>query len=107
MELGKKMDTQPNKTWGRWTYHPENLTLVIHGRGLHGTGAYDIDLERCTSSAGILDWICQLSHKGWTTPEDLGYLVLALDNLLHPQANACSGGVNKTFDPRKVLEGAR
>lgn len=73
-------------TWGRWTFNSTVLTLDFDN------GQYEIDLERCNSSAEVLDWICQLQSKVWTTAEDIGNLVAAFDDLLRPQANLCSFG---------------
>jgi len=64
---------------------------------------YDIDLEDCCTSAKTLDWTSQLCGKTWMTPEDIGYLVQALDDLLGPQANLCSFDADKQLDVKKYL----
>lgn len=76
------------RSYGRWKYNRENLTLV------HTKSGYEIDLEQCRNSESVLDWICQIAHKTWATPEDLGQLVLAFDHLLDPQRNICGGGIS-------------
>jgi hypothetical protein len=54
---------------------------------------YEIDLDRCTTSAAVLDWICQIANKTWATDTVLAALVRQLNALLEPQANLCSFGV--------------
>lgn len=74
--------------WGRWTFNRRALTLDL------GDGEYEVDLERCNSSAEVLDWICQVAGKSYVNSEDLGDLVLAINDLLRPQAALCSWGVS-------------
>jgi hypothetical protein len=81
--------------WGTWEYRPANLTLIETESG------YDVDLEQCNDSAGMLDWIFQVASKPWATPEKIGHLVQALNDLLRPQATICSFGKD-----RKVPTGA-
>lgn len=92
-------DMRPHDDWRkRWTFDPENLTLSIPSLA---SATYDVDLERCNDSAQVLDWILQVSHKTWASPEDIGYLVYALDELaggLGLQEKVCPGGVNKKFE---------
>src|SRR5271170_2712748 len=47
--------------WGPWRYVESNLTLVYAPRDSHWR--YEVDLERCTTSAQVLDWIFQLRTK--------------------------------------------
>ena len=54
-----------------------------------------VDLDRCTTSAEVLDWILQIRHKTWTTDQDVADLVHALDDVLRPQAKLCSWGVER------------
>lgn len=90
--------------WGdheyRWVYHAENLTLeLVHD----GRWCYEVDLERCTTSAEMLDWIFQVQGKGW--PGASESLLMALFDLLHPQGNLCSWGVERgPISVRKVIE---
>src|SRR5262249_11209184 len=74
---------------GDWTYHPE--TLVV--RYTKGIVEYEVDLEECTTSAQVLDWIWQFAKKSWTSSEAVGDLVKILNKLLRPQATLCSFGV--------------
>jgi hypothetical protein len=81
--------------WGNWRFSRSNNLLIIRKSrdpGERERDLYEIALEQCNSSAEILDWIGQLDGKNWTTAEDMGYLVEALDDLLSLQSNFCSGG---------------
>lgn len=40
-----------------------NLTIQILND--FGYWIYEIDLERCTGSAGVLDYLFQIFHKSW------------------------------------------
>jgi len=83
--------------WGPWHYRPDNLTLV------HDDG-YDVDLERCRTSAEVLDWIAQVSGKDVVYDEkDVGHLVRALDEMLGLQARLCGGGQDHTIDIPALL----
>jgi hypothetical protein len=83
--------------WGFWAFYPTELIL------LHEKEDYDIDLEGCTTSAAVLDWIAQVEGKVWATPSDVGYLVAALCDLLNPQANLCSLGEPTTIEAGEHL----
>jgi hypothetical protein len=80
------IDRKLRRRWGVWWFEPSNYTLR------HEDGGYEIDLEECNDSAEVLDWIVQVAGKGWCKPEDLGNLVLALDDLLYLQKNFCPDG---------------
>lgn len=84
--------------WGNWEYRAHNLTLF------HVEHRYEIDLERCATSAQILDWIFQISSKDWGT-EDVATLIQAFDDLLAPQRFICSVGRERgPIDVRAVIE---
>jgi hypothetical protein len=53
-----------------------------------------LDLYRCTTAAEVLDTIFQEAGAAAAETDDayLAGLVRALDDLLHPMANLCSGG---------------
>lgn len=88
--------------FGNWKFDKKNLTLTHSGAGR----GYEIDLERCTTSAEVLDWIFQIESKTWASAEDLGELVRAIGTLLSPQATLCSEGQEKgPIEVRKVIEG--
>lgn len=78
------------KKWGPWVFNRRDLTLEY---GQLGRGIYEVDLERATTSAQILDWLAQISGKTWCSKEDLGYLVKALDDLAWTlQSKVCGCG---------------
>lgn len=82
-----------------WKYRKSNhtLDLTIWPR-------YQIDLDRCKTSAQVLDWIIQVAKKTWTTQEVIADLVLMLDRCLDLQANICSWGADHPFNAEKWLK---
>lgn len=69
--------------------NPKALTIdILKGKETH----YQVDLERCDTSAQVLDWIIQVSEKRWATDELVGQVVRLLDRALRPQENLCSQG---------------
>lgn len=85
--------------WGSWIFDVSRLVLYW-GRGPY---PYEIDLEDCTDSAQVLDWIAQLSHKQWCSAADIGDLVRALDDIFDLQAHFCPWGQNKTINASAFL----
>lgn len=81
-----------------WEYNPGNLTLVYKPVKNQRGYAYEIDLEKCNTSAQVLDNIIQVSGKTWMPVEDVGRLVRCLYYLLNPQATLCSYGEDKIID---------
>jgi hypothetical protein len=79
---------------------PDNDFRIYGGRRF----VYDIDLEACCNSSQILDRIFQVSVHAWATPECLGCLVMALDDILYPQQNICSFGLNKSYTHEELLK---
>jgi hypothetical protein len=61
----------------------------------HRSGFYEIDLEDMRTSAETLDWIFQVAMKSWATPDIVASLITAIDELIAPQANLCSCGVER------------
>ncbi len=93
-------DKRTRTVWGAWRYVATNFTLECQDeRGC----IYDVDLERCRTSAEVLDWIFQIHGKTWATAEILKDLLDALDDMLSPQATMCSFGQSKTIDPKDLL----
>jgi hypothetical protein len=72
--------------WGPWRLDPQWYVLV------RADPWYEIDLEKCTTSAHVLDWIMQINGKTWGDHATLAGLVRAFDDLLHPQSTLCSFG---------------
>ena len=69
--------------WGRWQYNQGNLTLkyIDPEQAPEGAFHYYVNLDECGTSADILDWVVQIAEKEWASPEDIGHLVLALNEL--------------------------
>jgi hypothetical protein len=89
--------------WGQWRYDPEVLVLIFtmdDQRDHH----YEVDLERCKTSAQVLDWIMQVAGKNWATPQVMYDLIRAIDDLLHLQSNYCSWGEERNPDVYEVLK---
>jgi hypothetical protein len=81
-----------------WTYNWDDLTLWLNVRP-----HYDVDLERCNTSAQALDWLAQVSTKSWATNKIVGALVRKLDEVLYLQANLCPSGENKQIEAWRLL----
>lgn len=80
---------KPRHEWGPWHIDRDVYVLWTDAPGYR----YEVDLELCTTSAQVLDWICQVAGKQW---DDRGHiiagLITALDDVLSPQARLCPGG---------------
>lgn len=86
------------RRYGPWRFKTSNWTLALrHDR-------YYIDLEECRTSAEVLDWIAQVAGKTWATPQMVGWLVKALDDIFNLQACLCSHGKSKRIDPVSVIQ---
>lgn len=94
--------------WGPWRLYPPTLVLVLVATGQRRDGSrfdyerYEVDLERCLTSAEVLDWICQVAGKTYADDVLLAGLVRALDDVLAPQAHLCSCGTSKKLTRRTV-----
>jgi len=77
--------------WGPWTLNQDTLELAISVKREGWNRCYEVDLERIKSSAAMLDWIMQVANKSWTTPEDIGHLVRALNDIFQLQVWLCRG----------------
>ena len=74
-------------------FNEKNLTLEIYrGKGLNQIHYY-IDLERCNTSAEILDWIAQVAEKLSYSNEDIGKIVRSLHKILNFQKYFCGNGM--------------
>lgn len=82
--------------WLGWRLdaHAYTLDLVRDGVDL-----YQVDLERCTTSARVLDWIAQVRGKAWADVGALAGLVRALDDVIDLQATLCSFGEDSPRTP--------
>lgn len=86
--------------WGPWELDPTDPVLIYNDPNNHYE--YWIDLRTCTSSAAVLDWICQIIGKNWGDNATLAGLVRAFDDVLHPQAHLCSMGQSTTLTPVEI-----
>lgn len=93
------MSTKQCRNWGPWKLDRELLVL----RKDTQIEWYEVDLERCLSSAEMLDWIFQVNGHGWSEDNVAG-LINALRDLLRPQSNLCSSGQNKTLTKGQVAK---
>ena len=67
--------------WGRWMFNGQTLTLQCFMEGNDEFVIYEVDLDRCIDAPSIFDWVLQIAGKTWATPDDIGNLVLALNQL--------------------------
>lgn len=91
--------------WEGWRLDPEILTLGMFTTD--GGFLYEIDLEQCLTAAQLLDRIMQIRGKDWqelNMNAVLGGLLLAIDDVLHPQATLCSWGRSKRLDRRQLRD---
>lgn len=86
--------------WRGWRLLPDVPALEYNGDEIQG---YRVDLDRMDTSAEALDWIFQIFGKPWDGGVDafLGF-VTAVDDVLDPQGNLCSHGVDRPFTPQRL-----
>jgi len=111
--------SRPRHKWGSWMFNRQNLTLqhFMEGHiGNEGFIDYEVDLEECIHAPSILDWILQIANKTWITADDIGNLVLALNQLAKYglQGMVCPGGMwgrytssKNRVDYKALLSGGR
>jgi len=100
VQLGQTRLRRKHRSVGGWVVDRKHLSLTFAGKGIW----YQIDLERCRTSAEVLDWICQIGGKAWATDAIIAGLVRALNYFLHPQANLCSFGHERgPINIRRIL----
>ena len=90
LDLSKPIPPWPDR-WGRWTLDAEHLVLC-HEEG------YEIELERFSSAAPMLDMIVQVRNKVFMTTTDVGDFVAALDDIFDIQSSLVPGGVDRRID---------
>ena len=83
----------------------ESKTIAIFDDS--GVERYEIDLDRCNTSAEVLNWIFQIKHKTWCTPEIIMAVLFGLDDAMSAafgetiQGALCSSGQSLKVDWRK------
>lgn len=89
--------------WGPWRLDKEKEILWQEHKGQHTDW---IDLDRCTSSAEVLDTIIHFSRKfdGDGGEVAIAGMVRALDEVIDPMANLCSFGKSTTMKPKRLSE---
>lgn len=99
---GAIMNEVKGAGWGPWTLNVGVYTLEHDD--------YEVDLEQCTTSAEVLDWIAQVATKPWATDEVIAGLVRALNDVLAPQEHLCSSGQHLRLsgkELKRLVETAR
>jgi hypothetical protein len=86
--------------WNGWRREGNTLGYPEYRNG----GMYPVDLERFTASSVVLDFIMQVAGKSWATDKCLAGLVRALDDILDPQANLCSGGGDRRLATARLQQ---
>lgn len=96
--------------WNGWRLYPRKLILRFEAVIDETYGievGYEVDLLTCWQSAGVLDWIIQVSGKDWPELDmdkvTAGFLY-AVDDVLHPQASLCSFGQNLTLTAQQITD---
>ena len=56
------------------------------------------------NSTEVLDCIVELHEKSWATPEDIGNLVAALDDIFDLQNNVCGCGIEHRFNAKEHVD---
>ena len=87
------------RTWGNWKLTTTSLELLMQRPG----SFYAVDLERLNTSAEMLDTIIQVAKKKWATPEVVGCLVKAFQDIFEPQTQICGCGTDHPFNATAYL----
>jgi hypothetical protein len=82
--------------WGKWKLDRDRRAIYYDG-----PHDYWFSLGQMNNSAEVLDWIVELHEKSWATPEDIGNLVAALDDIFDLQNNMCGCGIDHRFDAKE------
>ena len=91
--MAELMQMRPRKqSSGCWAYRMATNELVLLDD--HDRGIYWVDLDRCCTSAQILDWIAQVAGKNLPAAV-VGELVFTLNDYLRLQKNFCSWGMDQ------------
>lgn len=93
--------------WGPWEIDRVARVLWTTEPGYR----YEVDLEDCTTSTRVTDWICQVADKQWQDRDRIiAGLVTALVDILDPQERLCPFGQPRQLSRaaiRKLAGGAK
>jgi hypothetical protein len=84
--------------WGKWKLDRDRRSIYYDG-----PHEYWFSLGQMNNSAEVLDWIVHLHDEKWATPEDIGNLVAALDDIFDLQNNVCGCGIEHRFNAKDHL----
>jgi hypothetical protein len=84
--------------WGHWKLDRDRRAIYYDGP--HN---FWFSLGQMNNSAEVLDWIVQLREQKWATPEDVGNLVAALDDIFDLQNSMCGCGIEHRFNSSEHL----
>jgi len=87
------------RKWGDWELVDKPQFMLVNK-----AHSYDIAMSEASSSAQILDWIFQLHQKRWMTPESVHDLLSAFTDILDPQANFCSMGIERNGNAERLTQ---
>src|SRR6266851_4843828 len=106
----EEAERRKRRRWGRWQLRMSNLTLWLRANG--GRCFFEMDLEEITTCADLVAQIAYASQKPFMTREDIGNLIMALDEIFDLQESFSgvdmiwgwkTGAMGKTVDPVKVI----
>ena len=76
---------------------PDNEWAFEEGKYIvNRANGYEIELERCRTSAEVLDWIFQIYLKSWATAKTIHDLLTHFQKHINPQATLCSYGLEQS-----------
>ncbi len=85
-ELEERLNDYLEGEGNPWRLNLEELLLELDD------GTYEVALDDCRTSAGVLDSIIQVAVGAWATDAIIAGLVRALDVVLDPQTHLCHEG---------------
>lgn len=89
------------KRWGPWQLTNDGTALTLDATGQSHHRDW-IDLTRCTTAAETLDSIFHAARHGEVDDATIAGMIRALDDMLDPMANLCSGGQPATLSARRL-----
>lgn len=85
--------------WGPWRLNISTRELIPQQAPFHR-----IPLDHCTTSAGVLFWLCQITSKTWADDTTLAQFLRALDDILAPQVHLCPCGEDRALTRRQLRQ---